>query len=257
MNETATPTRSHAPRRYGREIALLLVPLLALAGIHMIPPIAQDPQYHALADSRALFGIRNFANVVSNLPFLIFGIVGFAWCLRNRITTWSAWATFFTGVALVSVASGYYHANPNDATLVWDRLPMTIAFMGLFVAIVSEHANENLCRYLLLPAVVIGLASLAWWSYADDLRFYIWVQTAPLLTIPLALLLFPARYTHRIYLLYGLAFYFLAKVVEFYDAPIYSVTDHLISGHSIKHVLASLSALCIYMMLRRRVLCAT
>jgi hypothetical protein len=239
--------------RHWREATLILVSVLALVGAMSLDPIAQDLRYHDLADHRALFGVPNFANVASNLPFLIFGFIGLAFCIGPRKSGASnAWAIFFAGVALVFFGSGYYHARPSNATLVWDRLPMTVAFMALFVALLSEHVDASLERYLLLPALAVGAASVGWWYYADDLRFYAWVQFAPLLAIPLTLWLFPARYTHRLYLLYGLGFYLLAKVAEAYDREWYALTAGMLSGHSIKHLLASLSALCVYLMLRRR-----
>lgn len=244
------------PLRYWRETLLVLVPSLGLVGILLLAPIPQDPRYHHFADIRTLLGVPNFANIVSNLPFLIFGIAGLAWSFSApRTAAWPCWATFFAGVALVCLGSGHYHAAPNDATLVWDRLPMTVAFMGLFVALLSEHVAVPLARYLLLPALVAGIASIGAWYVADDLRFYVWVQFAPLLVVPLALFLFPPRYTHRFYLLYGLAFYLLAKGAELYDHELYAVTQETLSGHSLKHLLASLSVLSVYLMLRRRQRC--
>ncbi len=246
-------TGKNALTRHWREAILVLVCVLALVGAISLNPIAQDLRYHAFADYRVLVGVPNFANVVSNLPFLIFGIIGLAFCIGPRKSGASnAWAMFFGGVALVFFGSGYYHARPMNATLAWDRLPMTVAFMALFVALLSEHIDASLERYLLLPALVVGSASVGWWYYADDLRFYAWVQFVPLLTIPLLLWLFPARYTHRMYLIYGLGFYLLAKVAETYDRELYAWTANVVSGHSVKHLLASLSGLCVYLMLRRR-----
>ena len=219
-----------------------------------LEPIAQDPRYHDLADGRTLLGIPNFVNVASNLPFLIIGIAGLLGPPQTRppAGAWPVWAVFFAGVALTGLGSAYYHLAPADPTLVWDRLPMTLAFMGLFVALLSEHAGERLTRYLLAPAILIGLASIGWWLYADDLRLYLWVQGAPLLAVLLALLLFPPRYTHRAYLLYGLGFYVLAKIAEFHDPELYALTAETLSGHSAKHLLASVSALYVCLMLRRR-----
>lgn len=246
-------SRTANPLRYWREALLVLVPLLGLLAILLLAPIPQDPRYHHFADNRTLFGVPNFANVASNLLFLIVGAAGLALSLGGKRTGASGcWVVFFAGVALVCFGSGYYHAAPGSAALVWDRLPMTIAFMGLFVALLSEHAAVPLGRYLLLPAVLVGVASVVWWHMADDLRFYVWVQCAPLLIIPLALLLLPAQYTHRFYLLYGLALYLLAKVAEFYDRELYAFTQATLSGHSLKHLFAALSALSVYLMLRRR-----
>lgn len=227
--------------------------LLALAGIMWFDPIAQDPHYHQFADSRTLLGVPNFLNVLSNIPFLIVGAAGLAFCRRRPTTAvTSAWGVFFAGVALVCLGSGYYHLAPTNAALVWDRLPMTIAFMGLAVAVVGEQFGEAPARRLLAPALIAGLASVVWWYQTDDLRFYLLVQAAPLLIIPVALLLFAPRYSHRIYLLYGVGFYALAKIAEVYDRELFLLTREIVSGHSAKHLLAAVGTLCPYLMLHRR-----
>ncbi len=230
---------------------VVFAPLAYLLFLHA--PIPQDKGYHLFADGRTCLGIPNFGNVASNLAFLLVGAFGASWCARN-LTAGArlSWTVFFVGVALVFVGSGYYHAAPNDDTLVGDRLPMTIAFMGLFAALLSEHLGAQYEKPVLIPALVIGVASVFWWRYTDDLRVYMWVQGAPLLAIPFVLAMFPARHTHRIYLLYGLVFYVLAKVAEFYDRDTYVLTSAWISGHSVKHLLAAMAPLCLYRMLRRR-----
>jgi hypothetical protein len=124
--------------------------------------------------------------------------------------------------------------------------------MGLFAALVGEHLGMQYERPVLIPALVIGVASVFWWRYTDDLRVYVWVQGAPLLAIPFILAMFPSRYTHRIYLLYGLGFYALAKVAEYCDRETFNVTVNFISGHSLKHLLAAMAPLLLYLMLRRR-----
>lgn len=37
------------------------------------------------------------------------------------------WTFFYIGVAAVGFGSSYYHLEPNDARLVWDRLPVSIS----------------------------------------------------------------------------------------------------------------------------------
>ena len=238
-------------RRVALLIAIVLAPLLYLLLLHA--PMPQGKGYHFFADTRTCLGIRNFGNVASNLAFLLAGIIGAIGCYRDRkVGARLSWMVFFTGVALVFAGSVYYHATPNDDTLVWDRLPMTLAFMGLFAALMSEHLGAQFERPVLIPALVIGVASVVWWRYTDDLRLYIWVQLAPLLAIPFLLTMFPGRHTHRAYLLYGLVFYALAKVAEHYDRETYALTSLFISGHSVKHLLAAMAPLFLYLMLKRR-----
>ncbi len=238
-------------RRVAWLIVIVVAPLLYLLLLHA--PIPQDKGYHFFADVRTCLGIKNFGNVASNLAFLLVGVIGAWWCHRHlKSGARLSWTIFFTGVALVFAGSGYYHATPNDDTLVWDRLPMTIAFMALFAALVGEHLGPRFERPVLIPALLIGIASVFWWRYTDDLRVYIWVQGAPLLAIPFMLGMFPGRYTHRSYLLYGLLFYALAKVAEYYDKETYALTSLFVSGHSVKHLLAAGAPLFLYLMLRRR-----
>lgn len=233
-------------------ILLVLAPLFCLFFLYG-KPIPQDPAYHLFADARTCLGVRNFGNVVSNILFLLAGAAGMLWCYRNRdATARRSWMVFFVGVALVFFGSGYYHETPNNDTLIGDRLPMTVAFMGLFAALLSEHLGEKLESALLVPAVLVGIASVFWWQYSDDLRVYIWVQLTPLLVIPYVIAAFPGRHTHRHYLMYGVAFYALAKIAELYDYEVYALTGAMISGHSLKHLLAAVAPYFVYLMLRQR-----
>ena len=238
-----------------REAALLLLvfgPLLYLLFVYGAP-IPQDRGYHLFADDRTCLGLPNFGNIASNLLFLLVGAAGVLWCYRNAgMGARLSWMVFFLGVALVFFGSGYYHRTPNDDSLVWDRLPMTVAFMGLFAALLSEHISDSMERALLVAAVTIGIASVFWWKHTDDLRVYVWVQGMPLLVIPYMIAVYPGRFTHRHYLLYGVAFYALAKVAEYYDYGTYSLTSGAISGHSVKHVVAAAAPFCVFLMLRRR-----
>jgi hypothetical protein len=235
-------------------VLLLLVfgPLLALLFLYG-KPIPQDPGYHVFADVRTCLGLPNFGNVASNLLFLAVGATGMAWCHRNPGSSARlSWFVFFLGVALVFFGSGYYHRVPNDDSLVWDRLPMTIAFMGLFAALLSEHLSARREFALLVPALVVGVASVFLWKATNDLRVYIWVQATPLLVIPYVIAAYPGRYTHRHYLLYGVGFYALAKMAEVLDYQVYDATWTVISGHSLKHLLAAAAPFCVYLMLKRR-----
>jgi len=129
---------------------------------------------------------------------------------------------------------------------------MTIGFMGLIAALAGEYMHERLGRLLLAPAVLLGFASVLYWHWVDDLRFYYWVQWASLLSIPVLIVLFKSRYSHQWVLLVALAWYALAKVTEAYDLAIFRGTGETISGHTIKHLLAAAGCYSILWMLRAR-----
>jgi len=250
------------PRRTALTVLLAVVTLL-LVSFFFIPRIPQPPRYHNFADHRAWLGIPNFANVASNLPFAIFGVLGLVFLFRNSSATAfldrrerQPYSFVFLGLFLTAFGSGYYHWHPSNATLLWDRLPMTIAFMGLVAALVSERVSVVVGHYARVPLLLLGVSSPIQWYLSElhghgDLRFYAAVQLAAVLALPLFLLLFPARYTRGADLWVIAVFYVLAKCFETFDEQIFAAS-HIVSGHTLKHIVASLSGYWIYRMLRLR-----
>jgi hypothetical protein len=124
-------------------------------------PIPLPLSYHGFADRRVIWGIPNFFDVLSNLPFVLVGLLGlYKTSGKDRIHIIAenrlSYKVFFIGVALVGVGSGYYHLSPNNTTLVWDRIPMTIAFMALSSIIIGEFTSARLGSILLVPLVAFG-----------------------------------------------------------------------------------------------------
>ena len=181
--------------------------LASLAGLLLLPAIPQDQDYHQFADQRTIFGIPNFWNVVSNVPFLVVGAAGLRRFHRDAATV-----VFFLGVFLTGIGSSYYHWNPHDGTLFWDRLPMTFSFAALLALIVSERVSEPAGAVLLWPALATGVFSLLLWLWTDDLRLYFWVQFFPALAAALLFSLYPAKYTGSYYWIVALVIYALAKL---------------------------------------------
>ena len=234
--------------RHWRVWGLLAVGLAVCVALFLDGPITQDQDYHRFADARGMFGLPNFWNVVSNAPFLVFGLWGVFALLRDakqRAPRRRTYLTFFIGSALVAFGSAYYHADPGDATLAWDRLPMTIAFMAFFAAIIDRHVRSGFAARGLLPLLLIGVASVIWWRVSGDLRVYLLVQFLPILTIPLILLAFPVRSAGTRWIWAVLGVYVLAKILEVYDAQLYSALG--MSGHALKHLAAAFG---VYAMLR-------
>ncbi len=213
--------------------------VISLAGLLLLPPISQDQSYHQFADQRTLLGVPNFWNVVSNLPFIAIGAAGL-WRFHDDPTT----IVLFSGVLLTGIGSSYYHWNPSDATLLWDRLPMTLCFMAILTLAIEERVDARAGAVLLWPLVAIGVLSLLLWRWTDDLRLYGWVQFFPCLALPLLYLVFPARYTGTSYWISAAVLYALAKVAEFTDQLIYSA-GAILSGHTIKHLAAAAACLAI------------
>jgi len=237
-------------------IALLIgLAVIAIAAAWWAPPVAQAPAYHNFADSRTIFGIANFWNVVSNAPFLLVALWAFP-VLSRRDAFRHAWerracAVMFTGLASVAAGSSYYHYRPCDSTLFWDRLPMTIVFTSLLAITVGERVNERAGRLLFIPLLLAGIASPVIWRITGDLRAYGLIQFYPMLAVPLMLVLFPACYTAAggIWAMAGL--YVMAKAFELADQAIWNIAAPL-SGHPLKHLAGAAAMLCYVEAVRRR-----
>src|SRR5688572_25139004 len=111
---------------------------ISLIGLVFAPPIPQPQSYHQFADQRTLFGVPHFWNVVSNLPFILVGTWGL---FRGRDVSPRM---FFLGVSLTGFTSSYYHWDPNDFGLFWDRLPMSIAFMAVLAIVIEERVDARI-----------------------------------------------------------------------------------------------------------------
>lgn len=209
------------------------------------PVILQPQEYHQFVDVRPFLGIPNAMDVLTNIFFLIVGFVGILKVSSN------SWKWFFISIALIAPGSAYYHWGPNNETLVWDRLPMSMGFMALYVVLLSEHISEKFEK-ILYPALLLGVMSVLVWVITSDLRFYFWIQFSSFVSIPIILFLFPSRYTHRYGYFIALGLYALAKVAEVKDKEIFYATNEIISGHSLKHILAALGLLGLAWMVRVR-----
>jgi hypothetical protein len=255
------------PEAFRLRLALIAVlGLIALGALLFVRPIPQDPAYHNFADQRTLLGIPHALNVLSNLPYLIFGVLGIAWLLSpaarrygaSFLYAWEWWAflILFTFVAVTGVGSSYYHWNPNNGTLYWDRLPLTVVFMTFFVLVFAERVAPRAGFRLLVPALVLGIFGVTYWYWTEmrgrgDMRIYALVQFFPLFVLPIILLAFPPRYTGKAAIWGVLALYALAKLMELLDRPI-CAAGGFVSGHTLKHLLSSLGALWILQMLQHR-----
>lgn len=245
----------------------LLVTALAvtICAVFLLPPIPQSEAYHNFADQRTLLGIPRCFDVISNVPFLIIGVWGI-WLVAPKRTAAAGlfldsrerwpYLVFFVGVALTAFGSSYYHLVPNDSRLVWDRIPMTVGFMGLLAAMIGERISVKAGLRSMPPLVVFGVASVFYWRATQaaghgDLRPYALVQFGSMLAILLLIALFPPRYTRGTDLFISFGIYGLAKVFEAADRTIFALGG-IISGHTLKHLAAALSACWILRMLSKR-----
>ncbi len=234
---------------------------LAVSCLFFIPAIPQNSNYHQFADQRLLLRTPNFFNVITNIIFLLAGAWGIKLLIHQNKAdffknTYLMYLTFFVGVFFVGLGSGYYHLSPSNQTLIWDRLPMTIAFMALFSIIFSEFVSVKLGKTIFLPLLVLGTMSIVYWANTEkqgmgDLRFYGLIQFLPMILIPMILVLFRSQSNQAKHYWHLLGFYFLAKIFEMADQTVYQLTA-TVSGHSLKHIFAGTGCYFFYAQLKKK-----
>ncbi|HEY9079262.1 ceramidase domain-containing protein [Magnetovibrio sp.] len=226
---------------------------LAAAMLIFVAPISQPLAYHDFADLRDWLGIPNFGDVMSNVPFIAVGLYGL-WVLSRQRGhgNWTAdarlpLAAFFIGVALVGPGSAYYHWAPDNATLFWDRLPMTVGFMGLLAAVITDRVDARIGVRLALPVLIaVGVFSAVYWRITDDLRVYILVQFLPVVIIPMIMWLWShGKWITWRAIIGAFVFYALAKLTEHFDGEVLAFLGKQLSGHTLKHLFAAMGPLAV------------
>jgi hypothetical protein len=235
---------------------------LAIAAL-LVPAMPQPLSYHAFADCRAFWAIPNFFNVISNLPFLVGGALGLGllWNGRGAFLDQREqlpYLVFFLGAFLTCFGSAYYHAAPDNARLVWDRLPMTLGFAGLVSAAIAERVDLKLGLRALWPLLLLGVITVIYWYATEragrgNIIPYAAYQTWSIVAIVWVIVAFPARrYSHGGLLAWAAVWYGLAKIFETFDLQVYRIMGGILSGHTIKHVLAAGAVLAVVRQLRQR-----
>lgn len=245
-----------------KALVLLLAPALVVTAIALLlPAIPQPLAYHNFADHRGWLGIPNFGDVVSNLPFAIVGLWGlivlFTPGKMNFLDPRERWlyVVVFAALILTAWGSAYYHLAPDNARLVWDRIPIMMVFMALLAAEIAERVTVDAGLALFPVLEVVGVASVLYWRWSElrghgDLRFYAAVQVSAILILLLALLL-PSRYTRGSDFAIVVGFYVAAKILEQSDRAVFAL-GKMVSGHTLKHLAAAAAGFWILRMLKKR-----
>jgi hypothetical protein len=193
----------------------------------------------------------------------VIGALGCLWLARERRARVfadtgerAAYSVFFAGELLTSLGSAYYHAAPGNATLVWDRLALSLMLGAFFSLAMGEILDRRTAGRALAPATAFALASVLHWHWTEslgrgDLRLYGLAQFYPAVVVPFAWLFVRPRGERARAILLAWALYAAAKACELMDAPIYQLLGFW-SGHTLKHLLAAGASLVLLLALRRR-----
>ena len=240
-----------------RELALLCavigLVLLALMPIdpYQIWPGQLPAPLHEFADTRSWWGLPNALDVLSNLPFALFGIWGLASLgisrEPHRVGVDRPCATlFYVGLLCTCVGSSYYHLQPLSVFgLAMDRAGMSVAFAGMLGLAIADRFGVRAAHVLAVSASVAALGAVLWWWTTGSVWPWAVVQFGGFALI-LAMALVPALVgVPSVSLPWVIGCYGLAKCFEMLDGPILLLTHQLISGHSLKHLAASGAALAV------------
>ena len=214
----------------------------------LMPGMAQSESYHAFADQRGWAGLPHAADVLSNLGFLAAGLAGFSLLWRadyQRLngTARALCALFFAGLLCSSAGSALYHWAPQNATLVWDRLGMSVAFAGLLGLAVQTRVDDISARVTAVVMLLAAPISVAVWAQTSNLLPWVLVQAGGMLIIFGLAFMAPRRNALPVELGWVIGLYAVAKLLEMSDSDVFDVTAHWVSGHSLKHWVAAAAAL--------------
>jgi hypothetical protein len=240
--------------RYYKGVVLIAVFIFTAVALNLLDPIAQDLAYHKFSDCRSFFGIAHFMDVISNIPFIIIGFLGIR--LARKLFKKQTMAYFlmifvlFVGVLFTGLGSAFYHYGPNNFTLIFDRLPMTLVFTAFFGIILYDYVDRRVGAWIFYILLVAGIYSILYWYYTEiigvgDLRLYAFIQFFPVVAVPLILIFYKNNELYTKQLLFIFGAYTLAKLCEHYDAQIFEYLG-FISGHTIKHLFSALAVYFIY-----------
>lgn len=225
----------------------LLVGLLSLSILGQALGLFHlSSHYHEFVDSRSFFGINRFFDTVSNIGFLIVGMLFVKEIFLKDQKDFNL-ILIALGSILVFVGSSFYHLAPSDARLLWDRLPISIVFAGVLSyslsqnnLIVEKYKNTFNIGYLLFSMFSVIFWYVGSLSHANWLGPYVFVQFGGMITlIYIAFTGENKSFNKKIWSV--LVWYMLAKLCESFDQTIFSLTHEVLSGHTLKHLFAALA----------------
>ena len=228
--------------------AALLAAVLALLALALWGPVLHDhPHQHGFADQRTLWGIPCALDVLSNLPFALAGAWGLVLLGRVRpgvldAATRATAGLFCAGLLLTAAASSWYHWQPDNAGLLWDRLGMAVAFAGMLGLAAAQRVSPRAGSATALVVLAAGPLAVLWWAHTSNLLPWAVVQLGGMLLV-LALACLPQR-AGALALRLGpvIAWYGAAKLLELGDHAVFEVTGQWVAGHSLKHLAAAAAA---------------
>ena len=227
---------------------LLTIPSHGLEALHS--------HGHPFVDARMFWGIPNFMDVLSNAPLLVAGLLGVG-VLQTRRGTQTmpivqlAMAVFVVGLMLTGLGSAWYHWAPDAQGLVLDRLGMAVTFAGALALAVSERVSVAAASVTLRMSLMVALLSAVMPLTHDNVWPWVVVQFGGMALMGWLSMQKPVAGAMGVRIGVLLALYAVAKLFELGDQAIFHATGELVSGHTLKHLVAALAVLPAVMAVRQ------
>ena len=197
---------------------------------HLLSKYTIPKSYHNFSDKRNFIGIPNAMNVFSNILFLY---PAFYLLFKKK-------ANFLAiNIIFLAFTSAYYHINPSNRTILLDM----IFVISINTIILSYFVDERI-GYILYG---LGILSVCVWKVTEDIKFYALLQIGILLFCLYKL----ADTSASHYILPILCLAIAVRASERYDSTIYKFTNKLVSGHTLKHIIAPIQIYVIIVVLEK------
>ncbi len=214
-------------------------------------PVHQTSAYHQFVDVRIRCGVPRVGDVVSNAVILCSGFFAATLLARARYgagarsgaTDW-IFFVFMIGVIGTAAGSAFYHWAPSDTRLVWDRLPMTIVLQASLALVIANRFGMALGEKFLRVLLPLGVLSVIWWVARGDLLPYLVIRIGAGLCV-MVVLLFGFSWRADRWFVLALALDPVLTWFEHHDSDMFWWTLQLVSGHTVKHVLAGVALACV------------
>jgi hypothetical protein len=241
------------------DIKIFLVIVTAVVGITMnffISPLPLAIDYAECADTRIFFGVPSFLNIFSCIFLMIFGLNGL-WAVKNfffnqpssNTHILALYAFAFMCSIFLGGSSMYYHLD-TVTNIMWEMYATSITFLSILCIAVSERGGKRLGYSLFFPLLLIIWLSASYWEETNllgnvDFRYFTFTEFLPLLLLIIAVFLFPNKVDNTSwYFMIGTLIFSI--ICEFSDYKVYSITKHIVSGHTLKHLFCSLAIYYLY-----------
>ncbi|KAI4316523.1 hypothetical protein L6164_024501 [Bauhinia variegata] len=225
-------------RRWKRTLIWGVAFLCCMCFLLFTPRISRSHKHHQFVDMRNLLGF-------------VFALQGGLFNISSKAEVW-AWVLFYAGTASMAFGSAYYHLKPDNNRLLWDTLPIMVAYIALLSSLLVERIGQRTglcCTFSLLLA---SFLCVAYERIYNDNRFCTMFQLILPVAIPGVAFFYSSKYTHSSYWFWSAGIYLLAKLEAVADRKLYQLNNFTISGHSLEHLCSALIPVLLSVMLTYR-----